>query len=403
MIELEESKVGLPTIKFDGRYIHSKYNPIKESEQFVNGNAGILNDKVIVLYGLGLGYHVDVFHKRMNEKSMLYVFEYNNEMVEICKKINPDVFKYDNVKIFSGKNKNFYNALSSVLGQVRNVIIYKSSLETIKRNNELLYNLINDLNIMKQYVEMDTEIIKQSDENYKANMEKGYRNISEYIEHLKKSKKPFVITAAGPSLDKDLCILKEYRDRYNIISVGSAFRTLIKNEIIPNAVVIIDTKPIVQKQFENLDCNGVPLCFSATSLRWAVEAYKGPKYIFNASNDDEIKTRGTVAVASMNIAIKSSAEEIILLGQDLAFINEKSDTKTFEEIYGFKDNYTENTKMKKVKGVNGTLLDTTQGYITFKNKIESLIRENPKIKFINCSRGAFIEGADHRKFSDLNL
>ena len=254
---------------------------------------------------------------------------------------------------------------------------------------------------MKQQVDMDTEIIKQSEENYKINTENNYKSINEFIEQFKKSNKPFIIVSAGPSVDNDLSKLKQNREKFNIISVGSAFRTLVKNRITPDAVVIIDTKPIVKKQFENLETYNIPLCFSATASRWAVELYNGPKYIFNTSEHDEIKTRGTVAVSAMDIAIKCNAKKIILLGQDLAFINKKSHTSTFEETYGFKDDYTINTKMKTVKGVNGECLNTTQGYITFKNKIESLIRENPHIKFINCSKGAYIEGASHVKFEIL--
>lgn len=401
MIELEKSRSGNLTLKYNNKYIHSKYDPVKEGIQFAEGNKELLNEKIVVLYGLGLGYHVQAIAEKLKNDSILYVFEYNKKLIECCKKVNKDIFNYKNIKIISGSDSEFLKKFADCLSKVENLIIHKASLETIKESNELLYNLINDFNIMKQYADIDDEIIKQSEENYKINTEKNYKSINELTEQLKKSNKPFIIAAAGPSLDNDLFELKENREKFNIISVGSALRTLIKNEIIPDAVVIIDTKPIVQKQFENLDTSAVPLCFSATSSRWAVDLYSGPKYIFNTNENDEIKTRGTVAVAAMNIAIKSEAKEIILLGQDLAFIDKKSHTSTFEETYGFKDNYTPNIKMKKVKGVNGGILNTTQGYITFKNKIESLIRENLHIKFINCSKGAFIEGASHMSFENL--
>lgn len=40
MYELERTKSGDYTLKIDGKYIHSKYNPRKEAEQFINGNMG---------------------------------------------------------------------------------------------------------------------------------------------------------------------------------------------------------------------------------------------------------------------------------------------------------------------------------------------------------------------------
>ncbi len=401
MIELEKSKSGNLTLKYNNKYIHSKYDPVKEGIQFAEGNKELLNEKIVVVYGLGLGYHIHAIAEKLKDDSVLYVFEYNEKLIEYCKKVNKDIFNYKNTKIIGSTDSQFLRKFADSLRSVENIIIHKTSLETIRESNKLLYNLINDFNIMKQHVDMDTEIIKQSEENYKINTENNYKSINEFIEQFKKSNKPFIIVSAGPSVDNDLSKLKQNREKFNIISVGSAFRTLVKNRITPDAVVIIDTKPIVKKQFENLETYNIPLCFSATASRWAVELYNGPKYIFNTSEHDEIKTRGTVAVSAMDIAIKCNAKKIILLGQDLAFINKKSHTSTFEETYGFKDDYTINTKMKTVKGVNGECLNTTQGYITFKNKIESLIRENPHIKFINCSKGAYIEGASHVNFEIL--
>lgn len=401
MIELEKSKSGNLTLKYNNKYIHSKYDPVKEGIQFAEGNRELLNENIVVVYGLGLGYHIHAIAEKLKDDSVLYVFEYNKKLIEYCKKVNKDIFNYKNTKIIGSTDSQFLRKFADSLRSVENIIIHKASLETIRESNKLLYNLINDFNIMKQHVDMDTEIIKQSEENYKINTENNYKSINEFIEQFKKSNKPFIIVSAGPSVDNDLSKLKQNREKFNIISVGSAFRTLVKNRITSDAVVIIDTKPIVKKQFENLETYNIPLCFSATASMWAVELYNGPKYIFNTSEHDEIKTRGTVAVSAMDIAIKCNAKKIILLGQDLAFINKKSHTSTFEETYGFKDDYTINTKMKTVKGVNGECLNTTQGYITFKNKIESLIRENPHIKFINCSKGAYIEGASHVNFEIL--
>lgn len=43
-------------------------------------------------------------------------------------------------------------------------------------------------------------------------------------------------------------------------------------------------------------------------------------------------------------------------------------------------------KNKTVKGIDGKELNTTQGYLNFKYRIEILIKNEQNIKFINCSR-----------------
>jgi len=159
----------------------------------------------------------------------------------------------------------------------------------------------------------------------------------------------------------------------------------------------------VNKQFEGYENENIPLCFCAKASRWAASDYKGPKYIFNSTADDNIKidTQETVAVSAMDIAVKCGAKKIILLGQDLAFTGNKSHTEVFEKTYGFKDNDANRNKIRTIKGVDGNRVNTAQGFIRFKFKIERLIRKNTHVKFINCSKGAFINGAEHMSLSDF--
>lgn len=403
MIEVEKTKSGLITIKYDGKYIHSKYDPFREGEQFADGNAELLSNDDIVVYGLGLGYHIDSMARKMKNNSIIYVFEYNMEIVNCCRQFNQNVFNYNNVKIIIGSDSGFYEKLSKYLERAQDIIIHKPSLETIRISNDLLYNLINDYSLVKQSGKYNDELIKLGEDNFEANKKQNYRYIEEFIRLYKNSSsKPYVVTASGPSLDDDLELLKENREEFNIISVGSSFRTLMNRGIKPDSIVIIDGKELVRKQFEGYENEDIPLCFAATASRWAVEDYKGPKYIFNVDGDSiRIATRGTVALAAMDISIKCGAKKIIFLGQDLAFRGDKSHNEAYSKVYGFEDSIKQKYKNKFVEAVDGSMISTTQGYITFKNRIESLIRNNTNVRFINCSKGAVIKGTQHIDFYDF--
>lgn len=399
MIQIEQSKSGLVTAKFNNKYIHSKYDPLKESKQFIQQNINIITNKSnILLYGIGLGYHVNEIIDNMNTQSVLYVFELNDELIKYAKEVNPRIFKHNNVKIIDSKLENFYNYFSEILDLTGDVIVHKGSLESVKDTNENFYNLIFDYCEVKKSMN-DENLNKLLDDNFNENMSHNYHTIDEFITKLINNK-VYIVTAAGPSLDIELELVKKYREEFKIISVGSSLRALMNNGIKPDAVVILDGKEVVKMQLVGYENEDIPLCFSSSASRWAVNAYNGPKFIFNTGKEDEtsIKTRGTVAVSAIDIAIKCNAREIIFLGQDLAFIDGKSHTATFEKVYGFQDNVKNDHKNKEVLGVKGSMLPTTQGYIMFKNKIESLISENKEIKFINCSMGAEINGATHMSF-----
>ena len=62
MVEVEKTKSGLLTIKYDNKYIHSKYDPMREVQQLIDANIDFLNSPVIAVYGLG--YHINHIVKK---------------------------------------------------------------------------------------------------------------------------------------------------------------------------------------------------------------------------------------------------------------------------------------------------------------------------------------------------
>ncbi|GAA0782651.1 6-hydroxymethylpterin diphosphokinase MptE-like protein [Hathewaya limosa] len=396
MIKVEESRSGLYTIKYNNKYIHSRYDPIKECKVLIDKYEHLLQDTAVVVYGLGLGYHVEEILRR-NPMAKIYVFEGNKEIIKICQNINKKIFHMKNVKIVSISHENFYNLFIKKIEEVQEIIIHKPSLEIIKDSNSKLYRVINNYIVSIESVDQ-SGLLKC---NYIQNLQSDYKDIEILIDQFNKNNKKFIITSAGPSLDGELDLLSKNRDKFIIIAVGTSLNALMHNNVKPDVIVIIDGKEAVAKQLQGFENERIPLCFLSTASRWAVANYNGPKYIFFNSKDEDnivIETGKTVAVAAISIALHCKAKEIVLLGQDLAFLNGKSHTNTYERIYGSKDNPIINKYNKLVKGVDGTMLETTKGYIYFKEQIERLIELNENVKFINCSKGAFIKGAKHMGF-----
>ncbi|MGG7151280.1 motility associated factor glycosyltransferase family protein [Clostridium neonatale] len=392
MCKLEKTKSGDFTLKYKGKYIHSKYNPIREAVQFVKSNIKLLSKDKVLVYGIGLGYHIVEILK--NTKAIIYVFEWNKELIKYCKEVHKDVFENNKVRVVDRSNKDFYKLLSKTLDETKDLLIHKPSLETIKEENEQLYNLLNDFSIKKQLVKINENSNNKYEENYKANMKIKCNNIIEFINEIKSRNKTIIITAAGPSLENELSILKNNRENFIVFTVGSAFRTIIENEIYPDAIFIIDGDKEIENQFIGFENLKIPLCFSAYASKEAVKIYNGPKYIFNDNEEElQITTGGTVAVAALDIATKCEPKEIIFLGQDLALIDGKNHTKSYEKMHT--DKKESQYKLIDIPGVSGGMVKTIQSYIIFKNTIERIIKYNSNIRFINCSAGALIRGTEN--------
>lgn len=392
MIILEQSKTGIYTAKYNNKYIHSKYNPIEEGIRFVENNKHLLNNDVVI-YGLGLGYHIEQLRNAMENQFIIYVFEWNLELVDLCLKINSDIFNKENIKIITAKDDMFYFKLNKSLKKVNDIIIHTPSLETIKESNENLYNIIKDYKAAKYSIEKNKDLLN---ENYESNKKVESEPIEKFINKFKHINKPYIVAAAGPSLDFELDLLKENEDKFIIFAVGTATRSLLKKNIRIDGIVIVDGDICIRDQLKK--CKQIPLCFLSTASRWAVKDYVGPKYIFfndKFADNIVIETGKTVAVATLSIAIKCGAKKVIFLGQDLAYLNGKSHTNGYKDIYNCEDKPVVNERCKLVKGFDGSMLETTSGYIYFKRQIEKIISNNKGISFINCSKGAFINGAKH--------
>lgn len=399
-IEIIQSKDNNYALKIDNKFVYSKFYPIKDAEKFIESNKElILNKKYIVMYGLGFGYHAKEILKRVPLDSEVFVFDLDMELYDIANKYNllEDIKKDNRVKFILGNNKDFYKEFTNKISLVEDIIVYEPLLRALEYKYNDFKEAIKSYKIAKINLKRFEPIMK---ENEKINIKNNYNTIGEFFKTFKLENKPIVIASAGPSLEKDLNTMKEKRDYIKIFAVGRALDILIKNGIKPDIITILDAGEVVYNQikgYENLD---IPLCFLSTGSRWAVEAYRGPKYMFfnkECSYNKEniiVETGKTVAIPTIDLAIKAGGHKIILCGQDMAFIDNKFHA-------GDNENIKESTFYEKVLGVDATYLNTTSGMLEFKKGIERLIEKNKNIKFINSSKGAKIKGTIEKDLKNL--
>ena len=395
-IEVLYSKKNEKILKVDDIYLNSLYDAKREAKILIDGYKELLNDDVIHVIGFGMGYHIIELLNRIKDNQLIKVYDTNENIYKQVKNEKQiiNILSKSNVKIYNRKDlKEFCETLNLSSDIIINKPLVKVCLD--KDIERLIDNyVISKFGINKfKDIMINNEIIN-------SNIQ--CKNICDFFQI--PSNKTKLIVSSGPSLDLLINDIKKYRDNYDIYVVGSALSTLIKNNITPNAIVIIDSQDIVANQFNGYNNLKIPLLFLSTASKEAVGNYKGPKYIFyNKHNETNIviNTGKTVAVAAIDIAIKNNSKKIILIGQDLAYLNNKTHSNGIREKYGGNNKALISSNSKTVKGRNGELLYTNRGYILFKDNIEKLIRDNNKVKFYNCSLGAKIEGAEFTTMEKL--
>ncbi|EFU2378201.1 motility associated factor glycosyltransferase family protein [Campylobacter jejuni] len=206
-----------------------------------------------------------------------------------------------------------------------------------------------------------------------------------------------IVVSAGPSLAKQLPLLKACQDKAVIFCADGALSMLEKEGIVPDYVTNLDFTDLAMKFFQNKENKtslNVLSCATHPSLvhfldNKSVVLRDDPLYQrFNLNDFGYIDTGTHVSHFSYTLALALGFKNIIMIGQDLAFDEEgNSHSKGFD--FGEKFSGEENIDKLKVPAYAGKGEVLT--HITWNDyriKLEYLFACNEqKAKFYNATEG----------------
>ncbi|EOH5331383.1 6-hydroxymethylpterin diphosphokinase MptE-like protein [Campylobacter jejuni] len=209
-----------------------------------------------------------------------------------------------------------------------------------------------------------------------------------------------IVVSAGPSLAKQLSLLKAYQDKAVIFCADGALSMLEKEGIIPDYVTNLDFTDLAMKFFQNkenlkqsiiaLECATHPNIVRSLNAEncMIVLRNKALYQRFNLNDFGYIDTGTHVSHFSYTLALALGFKNIIMIGQDLAFDKEgNSHSKGFD--FGEKFSGEENIDKLKVPayGGKGEVL-THITWNDYRIKLEYLFACNEqKAKFYNATEG----------------
>lgn len=209
-----------------------------------------------------------------------------------------------------------------------------------------------------------------------------------------------IVVSAGPSLTKQLPLLKAYQDKAVIFCADGALSMLEKEGIVPDYVTNLDFTDLAMKFFQNkenskqsiiaLECATHPNVVRSLNAEncMIVLRNKALYQRFNLNDFGYIDTGAHVSHFSYTLALALGFKNIIMIGQDLAFDEEgNSHSKGFD--FGEKFSGEENIDKLKVPAYAGKGEVLT--HITWNDyriKLEYLFACNEqKAKFYNATEG----------------
>jgi hypothetical protein len=218
---------------------------------------------------------------------------------------------------------------------------------------------------------------------------------------------PVVIVNSGPSLNKNIDVLKEYQDKVVIIAAGSAVGALKKHNIKFHGVVTIDPFQLLEDCVLPYVTEDMFLLTSTNTYYGLVDKFPGQKiFYYNASSvaiaDKLIKhldvssavfTSATCTTPAFSLSLFMDADPVIMIGLDMCIYDDVvyadgvlpdtlKDTFEIESVDGKKlktyATYREvwnyfNTIVPKIK--DREIINSTEGGAGIKNAKVMTLRE----------------------------
>ncbi len=220
---------------------------------------------------------------------------------------------------------------------------------------------------------------------------------------------PAIICGAGPSLEKNIHLLKTLKDKALIISGGSATNALNAYDIFPHFTVGIDPNPSQLTRILSNTAYETPFFYRNRIYTEALTVHSAPKLYLTGTggydipewiekklgieSGNELLDEGyNVINFSVSIAKKLGCNPIILCGLDLAYTDNRSyiPGMKFHALHNFKKTYITKGPQDELigfKDIYGNSTTTLWKWINEASWFTYFSAMNPKTMLINATEG----------------
>jgi hypothetical protein len=419
--EIVQSLNGMINLKINTggteTYLHSKYDPESEAEKWMENllNKGSLEEQVL-LFGNGMGYFLEVLLRNRQVKRIIV--------------IEPDVQAFNalllhrDLQALLSDEKIKLVAVGDhelILAQVADMItktmtgdlsivappvyqrLYSDKLKSLREKvQEAIYNDISNLQTYEKFQKLWLRNILLN-----IPFTVKYPSVSSLKDVLKG--RDVVVVGSGPSLEVDVHFLKDLKKKCFIIAAGSSIQALQHFEIDPDLVVTMDGGRPNLFVFRKVDSTRSPLVFITQTYFEVLDIYHNEmafaifaedpvsEYLYKDEEVPIFRATASVTGTALQLADFMGAKQVILLGQDLSYPDDKYYSSGVQHLSEALKNRILNEADDWVENVHGGKNRSTRVMTLTRKNIEMNIKAlNMKgIRVINSSRGgAIIEGTD---------
>lgn len=348
-------------------YLHSNVNPVSEGQIFAERYYDENNNRYVV-YGLGLGYHIQELC-RLDDGIYIDIIEPDIEIIKKAFSVMDMSWLMENDRLHLIWDEDF-QILKKCLKAGEMLLIHYPSLRHIQNESVKLS--------LEKYFIHDSGIRNFSIQlvnNFRDNIE----NCKHYVDELQEQffGKNAVIVAAGPSLDKNVMLLKQRPANTVVVAVGTVFRKLVHLGIRPDFVIFLDAQPHLYRQIEGLEQETIPIICASTACKKIAAAYQGEKYLICQKGYDRAEqyakergcqlydTGGSVSTIALDLCLKMGCHNVAFIGLDLAFTDNRTHAEDTADLAA-----EDGENREWVTAADGGVLPASKLFIIYREWIE---------------------------------
>lgn len=404
-------------------------HPVTQAQNWANP-LGLADLRALFVYGAGFGYALTEVLHRVHSDTVVVVFEREIHIFIAMLHafdLRPLFQKHDKCIFFIGDTVDIAQHFSALLltehvyDLTMPSVVYAPESKHFKTQYTQLHQYVFD--------RLAQQTFARGNDHYDSLL--GLHNMvdnagviaeSPFLPTLKNrfQGKPVFIVANGPSLDRNIHLLKQIGGKGLILCCESAIAPLMKNGILPDAIIVAERVPASYLyHFQNVQYpDTIALLALTVADPRTFRSFSGPKIpIFRSmeSNsqwlnrilaDGEGLPGGiNVSHLAFELAVYVGADPIVFVGQDLAFGADGTTHSRHAKYTDEGQDYIEGIKQGPVvyvEGNDGALIPSTPAWVDYKKWLEQLIQALPALTVINATAGgAHIEGTQRGELQDV--
>jgi hypothetical protein len=319
----------LASLSIDGRWIHDREDPIREARAHVDGLVSEETVDLAVLFGLGLGYHAEQLERRYDCR--ILIFDPCIDALRASLGARPlsltRTFVTNDLSELSDLARGFlqFSDRRLVIGAIPSYVslfpqqfeVFKVQLEAAVHNAGLMESTI--INRVPTWIEHVMSNIVQTP------WMPGFEDIGDRF-----SGKPGILVAAGPSLARNIDVLRSAHGRALVVGLNTSLPQLAQGNVIPDIVAVVEGLNLLS-QFDVPFLDQLLLapaviahpelfCLKARHIvPFSDSAMTDSDWLIRAFDAHRVHTGGSVACSAFSILHTLGCDPIILVGQDLAY------------------------------------------------------------------------------------